>query len=74
MQKDLAMTFNFSYEPPRASPSDEVVHQVFTWLIRCDDSTSFETVQAGVATALFEDKWGGGTWKKLKVCYAPYYL
>lgn len=61
------MTFNFLQEIPAESDLDEPLAQVFTWLIKCEEPTAFSTLQAGIATALFEDKFGNGTWVKLKV-------
>lgn len=57
------MTFNFVYDAPDA----QAAPQIFTWLVKCHDAVGFGTLQEGVATALFEDLWGGDTWKKLKV-------
>jgi hypothetical protein len=68
------MTFNFLHEQPSESNPDEVIAQVFTWLIKCEAVTSFNKLQAGIATALFEDKFGNGTWVKLKVRFSLFLL
>lgn len=59
------MVFNFRYDEV-SSGEDESVGQTFTWLIRFTEQSSFDKMQVGVSTALFEGKWGAGSWKKLK--------
>lgn len=68
-QKEIAMVFNFRYDAPVAAGSTEEAEtgQTFTWLIRFLEQGSFDKMQEGISTALFEGKWGAGSWKKLKV-------
>jgi len=56
-EAEKAMVFNFSLEAGG---------EVYTWLIRFKDEDTFNRMQEGISTALFEDKWGKGAWKKLK--------
>jgi len=56
-EKELSMVFNFS--------SDDN-SETFTWLLRLPDENSFSALQSQVSAALFEDKWGSGSWNKLK--------
>ncbi len=56
-EAEKAMVFNFSLEEGG---------EVYTWLIRFKDEDLFNKMQEGISTALFEDKWGKGAWKKLK--------
>jgi len=56
-EKELSMVFNFS--------SDDN-SETFTWLLRLPDENSFSSLQSQVSAALFEDKWGTGSWNKLK--------
>ena len=69
-QKEIVMVFNFRYDAPVAAGATEEAEtgQTFTWLIRFLEQGSFDRMQEGVSTALFERKWGAGSWKKLKVC------
>lgn len=54
------MVFNFS-----ADTSDGSV-ETYTWLLRLPDENGFSRLQSEVSAALFEDKWGQGSWNKLK--------
>lgn len=58
------MVFNFRYD--ETDSGDDSAGQTFTWLIRFTEQVSFDKMQEGVSTALFEGKWGAGSWKKLK--------
>jgi hypothetical protein len=55
------MVFNFR---PEADGDD--FSPIYTWLIRFSELALFDTMQHTVTTALFEGKWGTGTWNKLK--------
>lgn len=56
-EAEKAMVFNFSLDEGG---------EVYTWLIRFKEENSFNQIQEGISTALFEDKWGKGAWNKLK--------
>lgn len=58
------MVFNFKYD---TSDSVEGGGQTYTWLVRFTEQVNFDKMQEGISTALFEGKWGKGSWKKLKV-------
>ncbi|GAA6018871.1 hypothetical protein JCM11491_001707 [Sporobolomyces phaffii] len=60
-EKELSMVFNFS-----SDGEDGTAIETFTWLLRLPDEGQFSKLQAEVSAALFEDKWGQGSWNKLK--------
>lgn len=63
------MVFNFKYD----TSSAEAGGQTYTWLVRFTEQVNFDKMQEGISTALFEGKWGKGSWKKLKVrCAYPF--
>ncbi|GAA5951255.1 hypothetical protein JCM3765_002424 [Sporobolomyces pararoseus] len=59
-EKELSMVFNFSADTPEGSV------ETYTWLLRLPDENGFSKLQSEVSAALFEDKWGQGSWNKLK--------
>ncbi|BGP18906.1 Vacuolar import and degradation protein 27 [Rhodosporidiobolus nylandii] len=61
-EKERAMVFNYSVD----SEVEGEPAQTFTWLLRLGDDDAFSELQAAVSAALFEDKWGKGSWAKLK--------
>ncbi|BGP22446.1 vacuolar import and degradation protein [Rhodotorula toruloides] len=65
-EKEHAMVFNYT-APPADSDSDSQSQPVtYTWLLRLSTDEAFSALQASVSAALFEDKWGAGSWGKLK--------
>lgn len=61
-EKERAMVFNYT-----APAVDEVsAPETYTWLLRLSDEEAFTALQAAVSAALFEDKWGAGSWNKMK--------
>ncbi|GAA6020127.1 hypothetical protein JCM10207_006265 [Rhodosporidiobolus poonsookiae] len=62
-EKERAMVFNYAVEGDADAGQPA---QTFTWLLRLPDDDAFAALQAAVSAALFEDKWGAGSWKKLK--------
>ncbi|SCV72685.1 BQ2448_4222 [Microbotryum intermedium] len=62
-EAEKSMVFNYRSEPEDASNEPS---QVYTWLVRFPTNKPFEIIQQAVTTALFEDKFGSGTWQKLK--------
>ncbi|GAA6039632.1 hypothetical protein JCM8097_002227 [Rhodosporidiobolus ruineniae] len=63
-EKERAMVFNYSADVPH--PDGGETQQTFTWLLRLASEELFSELQAAVSAALFEDKWGSGSWGKLK--------
>lgn len=61
-EKERAMVFN--YTAPAADESS--APETYTWLLRLPDEDGFTALQAAVSAALFEDKWGAGSWNKMK--------
>jgi len=59
-EKELSMVFNFSAD------KEDGTSDTFTWLLRLPDENGFSNLQSEVSAALFEDKWGQGSWNKLK--------
>ncbi|GAA5909052.1 hypothetical protein JCM5296_000602 [Sporobolomyces johnsonii] len=59
-EKELSMVFNFS------SDAADGASETFTWLLKLPNPEAFAALQAAVSAALFEDKWGAGSWNKLK--------
>ncbi|SGY66823.1 BQ5605_C004g02710 [Microbotryum silenes-dioicae] len=64
-EAEKSMVFNYRSEPEDGLGEGES-SQVYTWLVRFPTSKPFEIIQQAVTTALFEDKFGSGTWQKLK--------
>ncbi|KDE05752.1 hypothetical protein MVLG_03844 [Microbotryum lychnidis-dioicae p1A1 Lamole] len=64
-EAEKSMVFNYRFEPEDGLGEGES-SQVYTWLVRFPTSKPFEIIQQAVTTALFEDKFGSGTWQKLK--------
>lgn len=63
------MVFNF-----RSDESPDAPSMTYTWLIRFTEQVNFDKMQEAVSTALFEGKWGAGSWKKLKVRLPFFFL
>ncbi|GAA5979440.1 hypothetical protein JCM10908_002924 [Rhodotorula pacifica] len=61
-EKERAMVFN--YTAPAAD--EHSAPETYTWLLRLADEEAFASLQAAVSAALFEDKWGAGSWNKMK--------
>jgi hypothetical protein len=57
------MVFNFSADTDTEEGKGS---ETFTWLLRLPEEDSFGKLQSKVSAALFEDKWGTGSWNKLK--------
>ncbi|GAA5937065.1 Vid27p [Sporobolomyces koalae] len=67
-EKELSMVFNFSADSPATEDdqTETTSSETFTWLLRLPDENGFSQLQSKVSEALFEDKWGSGSWNKLK--------
>ncbi|GAA5977039.1 hypothetical protein JCM11641_001283 [Rhodosporidiobolus odoratus] len=65
-EKERAMVFNYSVPAEEEQGQGEGGGQTFTWLLRLSSEEEFGRLQAEVSEALFEDKWGKGSWRKLK--------
>lgn len=63
-EKERAMVFN--YTAPPEPDSQQQPGWTYTWLLRLPTDEAFGALQASVSAALFEDKWGAGSWSKLK--------
>ncbi|BGO98180.1 Vacuolar import and degradation protein 27 [Rhodotorula toruloides] len=63
-EKERAMVFN--YTAPPSSDDSQSQPITYTWLLRLSTDEAFAALQASVSAALFEDKWGAGSWGKLK--------
>lgn len=61
-EKERAMVFNYTAPAVDEHSSPET----YTWLLRLADDEAFAALQAAVSAALFEDKWGAGSWNKMK--------
>ncbi|GAA5865793.1 hypothetical protein JCM3774_003096 [Rhodotorula dairenensis] len=61
-EKERAMVFNYTAPAVDAQSAPET----YTWLLRLPDDEAFSSLQAAVSAALFEDKWGAGSWNKMK--------
>jgi hypothetical protein len=61
-EKERAMVFNYTAPAVDEHSSSET----YTWLLRLADEEAFAALQAAVSAALFEDKWGAGSWNKMK--------
>lgn len=61
-EKERAMVFNYAAPAVDEHSSPET----YTWLLRLADDEAFAALQAAVSAALFEDKWGAGSWNKMK--------
>ncbi|GAA5863919.1 hypothetical protein JCM8547_005280 [Rhodosporidiobolus lusitaniae] len=73
-ERERAMVFNYTVEvsPDEGGAEEDVeegdnpTQRTFTWLLRLSEEKTFAQLQAAVSQALFEDKWGAGSWSKLK--------
>ncbi|KAM0751534.1 VID27-domain-containing protein [Meredithblackwellia eburnea MCA 4105] len=69
---ELSVVFNcYNGDYPSASDSEgehreEDFSKVWTWCVKFESLDDFSAFQLGVSEALYELKWGPGSWKKLK--------
>lgn len=65
-QREQAMVFNFRQEVPSDDPESPPSVQTYTWLVKFPSLENFEAMQAAASEAIFESKFGRGSWKKLQ--------